>query len=168
VALGGATLLNCFWNGILATFILRAIRDRHWWTFLFLSMHCAFGVCIMLAWLAALLAPFWVETVTVGPEGLSKRWSVLGLGRTRKHDPWQIGRVELRRGGPSVRTRYDAWYSVVVIGSDGNDLLSIGDLTEGEARWMGAELCAALPAGRAVSEVASGPGVLWDRWLDAR
>jgi hypothetical protein len=95
--------------------------------------------------------PFWGERWAFRPgEITARRTTVFGWGRLQRVEAESIARVELRKGA-RIRTRWvprvyreqagDAPYSLGLIGQQGQDLLLIADLTEGEARWMGGRIC---------------------------
>jgi hypothetical protein len=140
---------------------------------LFLSLHGIMGLGFFLAWWATLLAPLSVRTWKVGPGEIGVRFSVLGIGRTRRYEPGQFVRVELRRGGRKPRfivdgrdLEGDSPYWLALIGRDGKNALTIDHLTEGDARWIGSELAGVLPKGQ--GSLPTGPEPLYDRWLDVR
>src|SRR4051794_13531554 len=103
---------------------------------LFLSLHGIMGLGLFLAWWATLLAPLSVRTWTVGHGGIVVRFSVLGIGRTRRYDAGQFVRVELRRSGRKPKFMVDGRdlegdspYWLALIGRDGKDALTIDHLT---------------------------------------
>ena len=167
------TFLNLFWNGIVGVFVFHAIRDGVWWLLVFLSLHGIVGVGMFLAWLATLFPPLAVRTLAVGTGAIGVGFSVFGIGRTRRYEPGQFVRVELRRGGRKPRFMVDGRdlegdspYWLALIGRDGKEALTIDHLTEGEARWIGSELARVLPKGQ--GPLPTGPEPLYDRWLDVR
>src|SRR5271166_110726 len=105
---------------------------------------------------------------------------LFGLGRPQRIEAKSVGRVELRKNAhiPKglVRRSYqeewgDAPYSLGLVGWEGQDLLIIAALTEGEARWMGGQICellkGALPkAGKTSAPPSRASDPLWDRELD--
>ena len=81
----------------------------------------------------------------------------------------------MRRGGRKPRFPFeveghdvegDSPYWLALIGRDGKEAQAIGDLTEGEGLWIGAEVARVLPKGQGPEP--TGPEPLFDRWLDVR
>jgi hypothetical protein len=147
-ALGGVTFVALFWNGVVGVFVLQLLKEFQWFLFVFLIPFEVIGFSMFLGWLAVLTAPSRVERWTVSPGEISVRFSVLGLGRTRRYESDRLGRIELRRIGGNTKAgpgwqghEGDTPYSLGLVGREGQDLLVIGGLTEGEARWMGGEWC---------------------------
>jgi hypothetical protein len=171
-AVGFVTFLCLFWNGITGGLALNWIRHFAWDEFFFLLPFEVIGLGLVLAWWVVVLTPFWKQTWVVDSGGMSVQWSVLGRGRTRRVEDWQPGRVEMRRSGPTPPVEVtgqgagsDRPFSLALVGHDGKDRLTIDGLTEGEARWIGGELCRSLP--RSSTPPIGGPDPLYDRWLDA-
>jgi hypothetical protein len=103
-----------------------------------------------------------------------------GLGGTQRIEAKSVGRVELRKNASIPRELLwrsyqeqdgDAPYSLGLVGREGQDLLVIAALTEGEARWIGGQLCellrGSLPKPGETSVLPSrAPNPLWDCELD--
>jgi len=174
--LGGVTCLNLFWNGAVGVFLMHLIHHFEWGILYVLVPLGLIGLVVLLAWLAVLLAPFSVQEWIVQPGGIMARTSALGLGRARYHETRGLVCIELRRSHRSspgaVQAQPNDWEddepcSLGFVGKDGRDLLVIGDLTEGEARWMGGEWYnSLLKSGSLTPFPTEGPGPLFDRWLD--
>jgi hypothetical protein len=63
----------------------------------------------------------------------------------------------------------DRSFALGFVDSGGWDTFVIGELTEGEARWMESELRTAIKGGLSGRRVLAGTrGPLWDRWLDGQ
>jgi hypothetical protein len=169
---GLVTFLCVFWNGVTGGFVVDLIRHFAWDEFFFLIPFEGIGLALIVAWFCLVLAPVWKRTWEVDPRGVDVRWSVVGVGWTTGCDDWQPGRVEMRRRGRESSVGvvgqepvHDPPFSVALIGHDGRDRLSIDGLSEGEARWIGAELCRSVPVNS--GPVTSGPDSLYDRWVDS-
>jgi hypothetical protein len=165
-SLGSVTFVALFWNGLTGVFLLQVFKESQWLPFLFLIPFEVIGLCLCLAWLAVLTAPFRVETWSASPGEIITRFSVLGVGRTRRYQTDRLGRIELRRLPGDPRPQAETPYSLGLVDREGNDLLVIAGLTEGEARWLGGELRGvlkgSLPREPSVQESAG----LWDREID--
>jgi hypothetical protein len=166
VAFGCLTFCTLFWNGGVGVFLIQLSEHFDWFQGLFLLPFVVVGLGMFLAWWGVLLAPLGVERWGIGPGEMSTRYSVLGMGRTRRHDPQDLGRIELRRGHEG-----DTPYTLVFAGRDGRDLLSIDGLTEGEALWIGGLACDVLKGGwpkdgGSAPHPREEPGPMWDREMD--
>ncbi len=180
------TFLNLFWNGIVGVFVWKAITELNPFLLLFLSLHILFGLLIFLGWFASLFAPFARHKWSFRPAEITSRFSVFGLGWTRRVEDPSPARVEFRKNGPkrsknrtskaaSTTPLEEQPFSVAIVGQDGLDLIAVKNLTEGEARCLQAELTSifrdALARSRATTnEPLSIPmektNPLWDKWLD--
>jgi hypothetical protein len=177
-ALGGVTFINLFWNGVVSVFVMQLVKKFEWSLFFFLIPFEVIGFCMFLAWVAVLLAPFSCERWGISPLEITSRYSML----TKRIESQDIGRIELRKSSNCNKLRpshsgqdeeSETPYSLGLIDREGRDFLVIGKLTEGEARWMGGELCNSLKGSlpkdeKAMAPPATGPDPLFDRWLDAR
>jgi hypothetical protein len=180
--LGVVTFINLFWNGGVSVFVMQLLQNFEWPLFFFLIPFEVVGFCILLAWLGVLTAPFRFEKWGISPIEITSRFSILGLGRTKRIESQDTGRIELRKSSKSNKQRTsrsgqdeesDTPYSLGLVDRDGRDLLVIGKLTEGEARWIGGELCNALKGSlpkdeKTMAPRTAGPALLYDRWLDAQ
>jgi hypothetical protein len=112
---------------------------------------------------------------------ITARFSIFfGLGRPQRIEAKSVARIELRKNARIqkwlVRRSYQAQegdtpYSLGLVGREGQDLLIIDALTEGEARWMGGQMCellkGSLPkAGKTSAPPSRTSDPLWDRELD--
>ncbi len=161
------------------------LEHKHsWFLLLFLSPFWVIGLCCMFfpAYCVLLTIPFWVERWAMIPGEITARFSIFfGLGRPQRIEAKSVGRVELRKNARIrkwwlVPRSYqeqqgDAPYSLGLVGREGQDLLIIDALTEGEARWMGGQMCellkGSLPrAGKTSAPPSRASDPLWDRELD--
>jgi hypothetical protein len=175
-ALGAVTFACLFWDGIVGVFVLQLLKNFQWFLFFFLIPFEAVGLALVAGWLAALLAPFRAERWVIGPGELMSRFSVLGMGRTRRVEAAEVGRVELRKNACGLRwhardAEGNTPYSLGFVSRDGRDLLAIDDLTEGEARWVGGVACEVLKGclakdGQPAPPPHDGRDTLWDREID--
>jgi hypothetical protein len=126
------------------------LEHQHFWPLLLFSRLCIVIPCILVN-CVLLTIPFWGERWAFRPGEITARSSIFfGLGRLQRVEAESIARVELRKGA-CIRTGWvprvyreqveDARYSLGLVGQQGQDLLVIAALTEGEARWMGGRLC---------------------------
>ena len=116
------------------------------------------------------------------PGEITARFSIFfGLGRPQRIEAKSVDRVELRKNArirkwllfprSHQEQQGDAPYSLGLVGREGQDLLIIDALTEGEARWMGGQMCellkGSLPkAGKTSAPPSRASDPLWDRELD--
>ena len=153
LTLAGATFLVLFWDGIVGVFLMQLLKDFQWTLFLFLLPFEAIGLLMVVGWFAVLTAPFQVERWEFGRSEIVSRSAWMGLGRTRRVSPSDVGHIELRRPSRPVTPRgqlqaareVDAPFSVVLVGRDGSDPIAFSRLTEGEGAGWGA--CAFPPSG---------------------
>jgi hypothetical protein len=172
--LAGLTLMCLFWNGVVGVFILEQIRHFKWFLFFFMMPHELIGLGLIVSWLATLVRPFRDERWVFSSGEITARWSLFGISLKRSWDPGEVCQVELRQG----QARRRPWFttsegepgrdcSLVLLGGDGSDLLRIASLTEGEARWLGGEICLLLKDSLKAPAAEPGPvESLYDRWLD--
>ena len=175
-ALGTVTFLNLFWNDIVAVFVMQLLKEFQWFLCILLIPFEVIGLGMFLSWWAVLLAPFRVERWSISPGEISTRFSILGMGISRRYDAQELGRIELRKGASGWNLRQalqgdeaDTPYSLGLVGRDGRDRLVIDGLTEGEARWVGGVACDVLK-GRLPKDGGAATGgeaaSLWDREID--
>ena len=156
------------------------LEHKHLWFLLWWVI----GPCCMFfpVLCVRLTTPFWVERWAMIAGEITARFSIfLGLGRPQRIEAKSVDRVELRKNARirkwwSVRRSYqeqkgDTPYSLGLVGWEGQDLLIIDALTEGEARWMGGQMCellkGSLPkAGKTSAPPSRASDPLWDRELD--
>ena len=178
------------WYGMFSLFGLLLELKHSWFLLLFLSPFWVIGLCFIL-WLYCsilgfycllLTRPFRVERWAMMPGEITARFSIFfGLGRPQRIEAKSVGRVELRKNAGITRKwlfprsyqeqEGDAPYSLGLVGWEGQDLLIIDALTEGEARWMGGQMCellkGSLPkAGKTSAPPSRASDFLWDRELD--
>lgn len=154
-AIGGATFINLFWNGIVSVFVLELTRDFQWLMFFFLIPFEGIGLLMFFAWVFALGAPAYRERWTFGRNEISHRRSFFGLGWTRRYAVDPLDRIELQAGSaPAGATKPPALVNMAdsggefhlsLISRDQEIVLQIKDLTEGEARWMADQILRARP-----------------------
>ena len=171
-------ILYLGWVGMFKLFSLLLEHKHPWFLLLFLIPFWVIGL-----WVSCVLVtiPFWVERWAMIPGEITARFSIFfGLGRPQRIEAKSVGRVELRKnsriGKWLVRRSYqeqqgDAPYSLGLVGREAQDLLIITALTEGEARWMGGQMCellkGSLPkAGKTSAPPSRASDPLWDRELD--
>ena len=134
---------------------------------------------LALGYFVLLTIPFWVERWAMRPGEITARFSIFpGLGRPQRIEAKSVDRVELRKNAgirkwlaSHQEQQGDAPYSLGLVGREGQDLLIIAALTEGEARWMGGQMCelfkGSLPiAGKTSAPPSRASDPLWDRELD--
>ena len=145
-------LLSIIVNGFLAFAVYNVIRrPQDWFVLLIMIPWEIAGFVTIMIWLSVWADQLQERTWTVGPGELTARTSFFGIGRTWHHDLSNIDRIELRRAS-IVEERKRSWngqesdtpFALVLVGQAGRDRLVIGDLTEGEARWMGGRLSESL------------------------
>jgi hypothetical protein len=173
--LAGITIAAVFWNGIVGIFILQQVQHFNWFMLFFMIPHEIIGLGIIVSWILVLVNPFRAERWTIGNGEVAARTSLFGLGWTRRWDPHDVGRVELRHNQkppkrlfPTIETQEESYCRLALIGRDGADRLRIDALTEGDARWLGGEFCRLLKG--SLSEPARDlvpQASLYDRWLDS-
>jgi hypothetical protein len=153
--LGGLLFINAFWNGIVSVFIVALFTDAvqkptgaMWWGMLvFLIPFEVIGLVMLAALVAALAEPFRRTTWSFGRGEVRWRRAWLGVGRTRTYPVTFFDRVELRtadsestspRTHSNVARAGDAGRShrLVFVEQSGNELFTIRNLTDGEARWI--------------------------------
>ena len=159
------------------------LEHKHsWFLLLFLGSLSVIGLCAFLAFCVPLTIPFWVERWAMIPGEITARFSIFfGLGRPQRIEAKSVDRVELRKNArirkwllfprSHQEQQGDAPYSLGLVGREGQDLLIIDALTEGEARWMGGQMCellkGSLPkAGKTSAPPSRASDPLWDRELD--
>ena len=167
-------------------FLSAALEHKHsWFLLLFLSPLWVIGLCALLVLVPI---PFRVERWAMTPGEITARFSIFfGLGRPQRIEAKSVARVELRKNAriePRKNARIRKWlvprsyqeewgdapYSLGLVGWEGQDLLIIDALTEGEARWMGGQMCellkGSLPkAGKTSAPPSRASDPLWDREL---
>lgn len=148
VGVAGLTFVLLFWNGIVSVFVWQLVKDFQWFLALFLVPFVAVGLGILGGWLAMVTSPFWRTSWVFRPGFVAKRFSIFGIGRTKEYELGPLARLELRRttGRRKLVRRTgedevgDRQYALALVKRDGADLIEIAPLTEGEGRWMAAEL----------------------------
>ncbi len=153
-------LICAFCNGILSVFLWGLISGKAaedmgnpgaWFMGLFLVPFVAIGLVLLVVLLGMLLQPFTVRTWWFGYDGIRTRFSVLGLGWSRTRPLDTVARMEFRGGSKRRRRRgrrrddeEEEPKALALIDVDGEDIIEISPMTEGEARWVAAELYSAL------------------------
>jgi hypothetical protein len=152
-AIGGATLVNLFWNSIVGVFVLSLFFDFDPLLCIFLIPFELIGLFLFALWFVSLTAPAWRLTWLFREQEIVRRLSGFGIGRRRPFDlrarPGEplLKHIELRRAeGDELPGHWflkgirpgitHAVYSLALIRPDGTTLLEIDALTQGEARWM--------------------------------
>jgi hypothetical protein len=112
---------------------------------------------------------FRVMTWLVDKSEIASRSSIFGIGRTQRHRMPNLDRIEVRGAWSGSAADPDTPYALGFVGRDGKDLFAITDLTEGEALWIGCELCRwLLPSGKASPGTTGETVSIWDPWIDDR
>jgi hypothetical protein len=185
IGFAGITFFVLFWDGIVSVFLLEFFKDPRSisWNVLIIVPHTIIGAFLLVAWSAALLAPFARRDWTFQPGLITDRRTLLGLGRTRELVGVEPARIDFRKGAARPRraariepeTSEDTPYHVALVGPDDADLIVVEKLAEGEARRLLAELEAtyrdSLKHRPPTLAMPVGPGdadPLFDRWLDDR
>jgi hypothetical protein len=146
---GLVTFCHLFWNGIVGIFLMQLAGQFQWSTFFFLIPFVVIGLAIFGIWLAVLSVPFWREHWAFRSEEMRGRFSVLGFGRSRRCELRSLDRIELRYGAvarkalvPLVDKDEEGTrpFSLGFVSPESQDLLVMDGLTEGEARWIAAEV----------------------------
>jgi hypothetical protein len=175
------TFFNLFWNTGVGMIVFQLFQSFQWSLWLFLIPFEVAGLVVIFVWLSILTAPFQVESWNVGSDGLTSRYSVFGLGRTRRVESSDLSRLELRKNTDPVSDWYPALvsrgsnetpYSLTFVDRGPQDTLTIDNLTEGEARWISGhvaeQLKAALINARpSLSAAPAKAAALWDPDLDS-
>jgi hypothetical protein len=138
------TLVNAFWNGIVGVFVWQLFREFQWFLFFFLVPFELVGLVLVLLWIGAMFAPAFLDAWSFGGYEVSRRTSFLGFGHTKRYPIMSLDRIELREYPPTRagnRQQVEIAgklgdFSLALIKRDGQELLEIKRLTEGEARWM--------------------------------
>ncbi len=138
------TLTNAFWNGIVGLFIWQLYREFQWFLCLFLVPFGLVGLVLMLLWIAALFAPAFLNVWSFGGYEISRSTSFFGFGGTRRYPVMSLDRIELYEYAPARPSNGSAAdtagklgdFSLSFVTRDGQELVEIKRLTEGEARWM--------------------------------
>jgi hypothetical protein len=113
---------------------------------LFLIPFEVVGLLMLVVWLAAIFAPALRLEWTFNRHEILWRFSIFGIGRSRRYPVLSLDRIELHREtldpnrpgsqelpvGPKAR----GWYSLSFVTRDKQELLSINRITEGEGRWI--------------------------------
>lgn len=151
-AVGVLLFINAFWNGILSVFLSHLFLDAsrpqggEWWGhFAFLVPFAIIGLAMVLALLIVLCEPFRRTCWTFSHGSVERHSTWFGIGPRRSYPVDALDRIELRRreqGSPvyhpvdEQRRVEKRVFLLVFIDRRNVESLSIGDLTEGEARWM--------------------------------
>jgi hypothetical protein len=173
------TFFCLFWNGIVGVFVLQLTRQFQWFLGLFLIPFVLIGFLVFLGWLGYFVVPLIVRRWVLGALEIEARNTFLGLGRTRRLDVSELGRVEFRKvaiTGPgsnkspaqSSTAEDDSPFAVALLDHEERERLVINRLTEGEARWIHRTFCDTYPnaLARPLLEAAPSTEGLWDREFD--
>jgi hypothetical protein len=143
-ALGGATFIFLFWNGIVGVFIWQLIREFQWFLFFFLIPFEVIGLVIAIAWLGAILAPLMTISWRFGHREISRKVGMLGLGPVRRYQVVPLAHIKLRhrRGRKDAAKTtslgvLDGQYALLFVTMEDDVLVEIPGLTRGEGRWIG-------------------------------
>lgn len=159
----GLLFVNCFWNGVVAVFLLAAFDDvvnkpqgAGWWgMMIFLVPFEGIGLCMFIGLLATIAEPFRVVRWSFRSHEIEYQWMLFGLGRRRRYAVADVARLDIdqlsRRtgfqkffaqnaGAPETIT-----YRLSVVGRGNVEQCDIAGLTEGEARWIGDSVLRARP-----------------------
>jgi hypothetical protein len=165
------TFITLLWNGVVGIFLVGAIEANGadafgWFMLVVLIPFVGLGLVLVVCWWVVLTAPFWVSRWSVSRDAVEARFSVFGIGRTRSVEADCLQRVELRKHASNKKWRFypetltdqegDAPFTIAFVNRETSDVLTIDQLTEGEARWMGGHFCEVL-ATNLPKRAASGP-----------
>ncbi len=142
-AVGGATFLNLFWNGIVGVFVVELVEDFRWFLALFLAPFVLVGLVMVFAWLCAITAPLWGVQYRIRFGRIEcRRWSP-AFGKTSTQEFERLDRIEITEPGFSTNTIdfppknfSEGDYQLALIDDQMATLCKIEALTEGEALWM--------------------------------
>jgi hypothetical protein len=147
-------VFNVVWNGVvslLAGSLYGITGDLPlggaWWGwFLFLIPLEAVGLLVLVTLVLALMEPVRRTTWRIGRSSVEWRLTWLDIGPWRDYPTDNLDPIEVRTGqvDRDIRTEVP-WKSagefrLVWIDGSNHEVCSIDDLTEGEARWMAAEI----------------------------
>jgi hypothetical protein len=130
---GGSTFC-LFWNGLVSMFVYQLFQQFQWGLCLFLIPFEVIGLLLFVVWLGTVTAPAWRRAWTFGASEITRLYSGFGIGWARRYEGDALDRIELRPSAGIIRP--GAHYSLSFVRADGTELLEVGALTEGEARWM--------------------------------
>src|SRR5271166_6029545 len=144
------------WYGMFSLFGLLLEPKLSWFLLHFLSSLLVIGLFASLAlgYFVLLTIPFWVERWAMRPGEITAWFSIFpGLGRPQRIEAKSVDRVELRKNA-GIRK----W-------------LASHQEQQGDARWMGGQMCellkGSLPrAGKKSAPPSRASDPLWDRELD--
>jgi hypothetical protein len=160
-AIGATTFLHLFWNGIVSVFIVQLIQDFQWGLFFFLIPFEMMGLVFCGVWILALTAPAWRWTWTFGEQEITKRLNVsdadgvfVNFAWSKRIDVPPLVGFELRRreeqngtvSSWALFSHPDGECTLSLLGEEGNEVLAIKALTEGDARWIADVLLRAFPS----------------------
>ncbi len=143
-AIAAITLINAFWNGIVGVFVWQLCREFQWFLCLFLVPFELVGLMLVLLWIGAVFAPAFLNVWSFGGYEISCRTSFFGFGATKRYPVTSLDRIELHEYVPARPGNGSAVdiagklgdFSLSFVTRDGQELVEIKRLTEGEARWM--------------------------------
>jgi len=169
VALLSILFINLFWNGIVSVFVMALFGGApggparfapEWWgMMLFLLPFEAIGLIMVVAFLAVLFEPAHRTTWRIDRNEIALCDSWLGIGRTRRYDASRIASVRfdvretpsyklpnVKTFTPQMRTTASQDFHLRLVDRDNVEIVTLNDLTEGEARWVISELERDYPA----------------------
>jgi hypothetical protein len=144
-AIGGMSFFFLFWDGVVGVFVYQLFQQFQWFLCLFLVPFEAIGLVLFAAWFGTLTAPAWRRAWTFRGSEITRLFSGFGVGWAKRYEVDTLDRIELQRRASgnaqaqemSPNVLYQgAHYSLSLVRPDGTELLEVGGLTEGEARWM--------------------------------
>jgi hypothetical protein len=152
--IGTMTFVMLFWDGIVGVFIHTLIQDFRWDLCLFLIPFEIIGLAFVLIWFAALTAPAWSWGWVFRTHDIERRLSGFGISWTRRYELPLVDRIEVDSESQDEERKYSAQfpgfpegrYSVSLITPEGREVVEIGRLTAGEARWLAEMLRREFPA----------------------
>ena len=142
-----------FWDGIVGMALWELVHDFRWILFLFLIPFEVIGLGFVVLLFLALTAPAWRNEYTFAVSEITCCYRAFDLGRTWRYAVRAVSRLELLHDDESDawrdqahRLKGDGDYALAFIGEENEQILVIGSLTEGEARWMADTLFHDLPS----------------------
>jgi hypothetical protein len=147
LSIGGATFVCLFWNSIVSVFVYHLFDEFNWFLFFFLIPFEAIGLLLLGGWLMAITAPAWRRQWVFLRHEIRRRTSVLGIGFTRRFSIERLDRIELlcETFGPTTASEAGSVFitgrfALSLVGPDNVEVVRIGQLTQGEARWLADEV----------------------------
>ncbi len=156
-AVAALLFLNAFWNGIVSVFVMQLLgqmpvknplQGGEWWClFVFLIPFEAIGLTMLAMLVLQVLEPWRRTAWRFERDRIVNQTRWPWYCHTRTWDAVELDRLELRRRDQDNPQLRHAWqvttalaglapFDLALVSGDNVDLCNIGNLTEGEARWM--------------------------------